>query len=179
MPMLDRGLVRRCLRERNYARLFAEVLGWDHPGAADAAHAVDFDGNTYTLLTVAQKRGVQALLYDQAPMPDSRVRRGIERKLTRSAYQHIVIFAPKGGDRQIWQWSSRQQGQPVRTREKDYTDDDTHGEALIQSLEHVSFTLEEEGQLTHMDVVGRMLPIADAAPVTKRFYDRFKVERDA
>ena len=51
------------------------------------------------------------------------------------------------------------------------------GERLIQKLEHLVFTLDEEEDLTIVDVSGRVRAAFDVEKVTtRRFYDRFKKE---
>ena len=49
---------------------------------------------------------------------------------------------------------------------------------MIQRLEHLVFALEEEENLTIVDVYGRVRAAFDIKTVTKRFYDRFKKEHD-
>ena len=52
------------------------------------------------------------------------------------------------------------------------------GEALIQKLEQLVFKLDEEDDLTIVDVSGRVRAAFDVGRVTKKFYDRFKKEHD-
>jgi len=56
---------------------------------------------------------------------------------------------------------------------------DQAGDSLIQKLQSIAFSLEEEESLTLVDVAGRTRAAFDLDRVTKRFYDRFKKEHDA
>jgi len=53
------------------------------------------------------------------------------------------------------------------------------GEALIQRLERLAFTLEEEEDLSIVDVSGRVRAAFDVEKVTKRFFERFASEHKA
>ena len=73
----------------------------------------------------------------------------------------------------------REQGKPDACREHRYNRDEQSGESLIQKLQNIAFTFEEEEQLTLPDVTGRVGASFYAERVTKKFYDRFKKEHDA
>ena len=79
---------------------------------------------------------------------------------------------------QIWQWVKREAGKPLACREHTYHRDQP-GDALIQKLEAIAFSIEEEESLTLVDVTGRVRAGFDVERVTKRFYDRFKTEHAA
>ena len=70
-----------------------------------------------------------------------------------------------GPTRPLWRQHIYRRGQP--------------GEALIQKLEQIAFTLDEEGDLTIVDVSGRVRAAFDVEKVTKKFYERFKKEHSA
>ena len=76
---------------------------------------------------------------------------------------------------QHWQWVKRKPGQPDRVRTQIYQRGQ-QGEALIQKLEQLGFTLDEEDNLTIVDVSGRARAAFDVEKVTKKFYERFKKE---
>lgn len=53
------------------------------------------------------------------------------------------------------------------------------GEAFIQKLEQLVFTLDEEENLTLVNVTSRASAAFDVEKITKGFYDRFKKEHTA
>jgi len=111
----------------------------------------------------------------QGRVPDYTLRRKIERQTAKSAHEHLIIFTDSAKTTQVWQWVKRQPGKPSACREHQYHRDQP-GDSLIQKLQALVFFLEEEEQLTIVDVTGRARRAFDVERVTKRFYDRFKTE---
>ena len=70
-------------------------------------------------------------------------------------------------------------GRPAQRRELTFDPTLQEGEALIQRLESIAFSLEEEEGLALVDVTSRVRAAFDVEKVTKRFYDQFKKEHDA
>ncbi len=67
-------------------------------------------------------------------------------------------------------------GKPASCREHTFHQNQS-GDALLQKLEAISFTLEEEERLSLPDVTGRTRTAFDVERVNQdRFYDRFKAE---
>ena len=152
---LDRDAVKRRLDDGDLRGLFIEDLGWDH-GGADVEAAVA--GRTFALEAVAHKRGMVAYRYaadSDAAFPDHPTRQKIEKAVTRSVREHLIVYAAPDGGAQYWQWVKREPGRPDRTRTHIHHRDQT-GEALVQKLEQLVFTLEEEEDLTIVDVSGRV-----------------------
>ena len=177
-PPLDRARVSRHLQSLELRELFIGELGWDH-GGEDLE--VTVAGRTFALEAIAHKRGLVAYRYvadsDDA-FPDHPVRQKIERAVAGSVREHLVVYATSDRNTQCWQWVKREAGRPDRTRTHIYSGGQS-GEALIQKLEHLVFTLAEEEDLTIVEVSGRVRAAFDVERVTKRFYDRFKQEHKA
>ena len=89
---IDKPAIRERLQKFDFTGVFTQELGWDFPAAKVT---VSVAGQVYSLLSVAQKRGVQVL---QCPpgadgrIPDHATRRKIEKQVTKSAYEHLIIF---------------------------------------------------------------------------------------
>lgn len=175
---LDRNKVRACLEQFDLPSLFVEELGWDH-GGADMEAVIE--GYTFALQAIAHKRGMVAYRYiadSEEAFPDYPTRQKIERAIAKSVREHIIIYSPPDRTAQYWQWVKREPGRPDRSRFHIFHRGQ-HGESLIQRLEHLVFTLDEEEDLTIVDVSGRVRAAFDVERVTKRFYDRFRKEHDA
>jgi hypothetical protein len=142
--------------------------------------AVALDGKTFTLQAVAEKRGLQVFECPCADgdVPAHRARSKVERQVAKSAHEHIIIYTDPGKTVQKWQWVRRELGRPLARREHDFRKGQT-GELLVQKLQQLAFTLDEEEQLTLPAVTGRVRAAFDVDRVTKRFYDRFKTEHAA
>ena len=176
--VLDRNKVKKYLENFDLRALFIEELGWDH-GGGDTEIAVS--GRTFFLMAVAHKRGMVAYQYVAEPdatFPDHPTRQKIEKAISKTVREHLIVYATHDRTAQYWQWVKREPGQPDRSRVHIYHRDQP-GEALIQKLERLVFTLDEEDDLTIIDVSGRVRAAFDVERVTKRFYDRFTKEHDA
>ena len=139
------------------------------------------DGTAYSLHALAEKRGMVA--YVCAPdsrdaIPDYATRRKIEKQAAKSAHEHLIIYTDGANTTQVWQWVKREPGRPAACREHTFRKNQP-GDALIQKLQTIAFSLEEEETLTIAHVAGRARQAFDVDRVTKRFYDRFKTEHTA
>ena len=175
---LDRNTVRRHLEDFAFRPLFIDELGWDH-GGADVEAAVA--GRTFALQAIAHKRGMVAYLYvadSDAAFPDYPTRQKIEKAVAKTVREHLIVYASHDRNALYWQWVKREPGRPNRTHTYIHRRGQS-GEALIQRLEHLVFTLEEEEDVTLVEVTGRVRAAFDVEKVTKRFYDRFKKEHRA
>jgi hypothetical protein len=165
--------MRQYLREFNFKRLFIEDLGWDQYALI---LDVTVDGRDFTLSAIAEKRGM--VVFRCNVLPDYNVRRKIEGQVAKSAHEHVIIYTDPAQTYQIWQWVKREAGKPKACREHHYHRNQS-GDALIQKLQALVFTLEEEENLTIVDVTARARSAFDVERVTRRFYDRFKTEHSA
>lgn len=180
MP-IDRKAVQDRLKKFDFPGLFTQELGWDWH-TADLNITVD--GQVITLKAVAHKRGMVTYRYPApagASIPDYSLRRKIEQQVTKSAHEHLIIFTDAGQSTQIWQWVKRLPGKPAACREHTFEKNQS-GEALIQKLQAIAFTLAEEEELDSQGKLGVLVVHEkvrkgfDMQRVTKRFYDQFKKE---
>ncbi len=128
---------------------------------------------------MAEKKGVVALLCSPLPdgqVPDRNTQLKIHRKVARSRHQHIIIYADAKKTQQVWQWVRREPGKPIAPRYHTYYAGQS-GEPLVQKLQRMAFSLEEEEGLTHAEATSRLRAAMDVVGrITKRFYERFKTE---
>ena len=175
---MDRDKVRTYLEEFNLRALFIEELGWDHGGADTVVEA---DERSFILDAIAHKRGMVAYQHVAdagTTIPEYPTRTKIEKAVAKQVREHIIVYTTRDKSEQSWQWVKREPSRPDRQRSESFRRGDT-GERLIQKLENIAFTLDEEDDLTIVDVSGRVRAAFDVEKVTKRFYDRFKKEHEA
>jgi hypothetical protein len=172
---LDTARVRRYLESFDLVPLFIEELGWDRHRRI---LTVEVDSETFVLDEIAQKRGMVAYVCQRPSIPPYRERLKIERKVARSVHEHLIVYTDGAQATQIWQWVKREPGKPAACREHRY-DVGQPGDALMQKLRAIAFSLEEEEELTIWDVTSRVRAAFDVERVTRRFYDRFKAEQTA
>jgi hypothetical protein len=175
---LDTNRTHKHLKDFDFKKLFVEELGWNH---YNKHLEIPLDSHNFTLSAIAEKKGMAAFTCSPSAdgrIPDYAARRKIEKEIAKSIHEHIIIYVDNDRTTQIWQWVRRETGKPTACREHTYHKDQT-GDSLIQKLENIAFSLEEEETLTTPKVAGRMRKAFDVERVTKRFYDRFKKEHDS
>jgi hypothetical protein len=169
---IDRERARQYLKAFDFRRLFLDQLGWDkHTGSLEKV----IDGQAYRFQAVSEKRGVVALVSDS--IPDYATRAKLDKVIAKDHFEHLIIFADQAHGRQVWQWVRRESGKPNAIRAYTYSAGQS-GELLLQKLEHLVVTLEDEEQTSLADVLGRMRAGFDIEKVTKKFYERFKAEHE-
>src|ERR1043166_347216 len=172
---LDSSRCRSYLRDFDFRSLFVEELGWDRYATTLDVVAED---QKFTLTGIAEKHGLVVLTCPaqaNGSIPDYTTRRKIEAQVAKSAFEHIIIYTDTAKTTQIWQWVKRELGKPAACREHTYNINQP-GDALIQKLDAIVFSLAEEESLTTVAVAGRVRVAFDVERITKRFYDRFKTE---
>ena len=169
---------RNYLQESEFEPLFVEELGWEYH---TQSLIVTVDDTEYALAAIAEKRGMvvfRCTATDGKPMPNYATRRAIQRQVAKSVHEHVIIYTDTAKTTQVWQWVRREQGRPEACREHRYHHEQA-GDALLQKLQTLAFSLAEEEGVSIVDVTGRVRAAFDVTPVTKRFYERFKKEHEA
>jgi hypothetical protein len=105
------------------------------------------------------------------------IRVKVDKLIAQEHFEHLIVFTDQAHGRQVWQWVRKEPGKPTAVRTYHYKPGQS-GELLLQKLDNLAFTLEEEEILTLVDVTGRLRSL-DVERVTKRFYDRFKTEHSS
>ena len=169
--------IRELLRGFAFEQLFIHELGWDHHSGR---LELTVDGHTCALEAVAHKRGMVAYVCAfpngvHIPYP---VRCKLETQVARTVREHLIVFTDEGKKLQIWQWVKREQNKPVARREHVYSATQS-GDALIQKLEYLEVTLEEEEDVDLLGVTTKARKAFDIDKVTRKFYDLFKKQHSA
>ncbi len=175
MP-LDTNAIQPYLRSFQFTKLFTQELGWDNPDMRP--QTVQIKEQTYALTPVAHKRGVQ--VFECSPgangtIPDYPTRQKIDREARKIAHEHLIIFTDAARSNQTWQWVAREPGKPATYRDHPYNVNQ-RGDLLIQKLDSIVIPLSDEEDLTLSEVITRTRTAFDKERVTRRFYDRFKIE---
>lgn len=172
--------LRPYLQSFDFQNLFVEGLGWDFYRAKPTI--IPIDGQKYVLKPVAEKAGFA--VYECSPndggdIPGKPTRHKIERRVTRLAFEHLIIFIDASKARQVWQWVKRGTGVSDTPREHILCTEQT-GTPLLQRLDNLLVTLDDEIKgIGITDVANMVSKALDVDKVTKRFFDRFKKEMEA
>ena len=167
------------LQAFDFPSLFVEGLGWDH--YVTEPFVVRVNERDYMLNPIAEKAGFAVYECDSSfdnNVPQYPVRRKIESEVAKRTFEHLIIFTDPGRKAQVWQWVRRESGKPAACREFAYTAGGS-GEHLLQRIQPLFVSLDEEPSLNIALVASRVRAALDVEKVTKRFYDRFRTELTA
>ncbi|SNT28599.1 Eco57I restriction-modification methylase [Ekhidna lutea] len=169
----------KLIKEFNFETLFNE-LGWDNFHDSLPKKIGD---EIYTLNGVAEKKGFAILhcppLANRKP-PLSAIRKQIEKKVTDSYQEHLIIYTDAAQKQQIWQLVVTEDNKPRQTREVTWhSHQDT--EALFQRMKNLLFTLSEEDGLTIVDVKKKVEAGLgkNTDKITNNFYKEFKKQHSS
>src|SRR6266487_4503125 len=166
------------LKEFDFEELFVDVLGWNRLRNRERTFTIICKEQIYTLHPLAEKQGVKVYLCDpdeQGEIPEDDRLRAIDHEITKYANQHLIIYIDAAHENQTWQWVRRKLSKPIAMRLKRFHKSQS-GAQLAQQLRALEVALEEELDLTHLDVTERVEKAFDVEKVTKKFYDRFQKE---
>ena len=117
MP-LDFPRARPLLQSCNLTKLFVEELGWEPARQKLTLHAAETD---YGFTAIAEKRGFTVWLCDSPDggLPDHATRLKLDRKLSETSFEHLIVFVTGDRASQSWMWVRREQGKPLAARTHD------------------------------------------------------------
>lgn len=175
---LDAIRFKKLLSEIKLEQLFNE-LGWDRPTLKSQIIVVN--GETFTLIQVAHKRGVAVFRCSPdaaGKIPARPVLLKIEKEAAKVAHEHLLVFADAAQSTLTWLWVSRVPGQPITTRTHTWHKGQS-GESLRQKLAQIVWSLEEEEAITLTEVITGLRKAFDRDRISKSFYDKFKAQHDS
>lgn len=159
---------------------FFNEMGWDN---FENQTPVAVNDTVFLLKGIAQKRGfviLHCLPGADGNVAPVNIRKQIEGKIAKLYFEHLIIFTDKHHSRQVWQLTVKEENKPKQVRDVTwYSHQDT--EQLFQRLRNLMFTLDEEENITIVDVKARVSENfgQNTEKVTKRFYDQFKKQHTA
>ena len=176
MPF-DFQRARPLLQSGNLDRLFVEELGWEPCRQKLTLRAGESD---FAFTAVAEKRGFTAWLCASTDggLPNHSTRLKLDRKLSETSFEHLIVFATGDFAQQSWTWVRREPGRPLSARKHDFNRGQP-GDSLLQKLQLLFVSLEEEekGDLSTVTIAGRARAAFDIERVTKAFYRDFDTHR--
>jgi tRNA1(Val) A37 N6-methylase TrmN6 len=155
------------------------ALGWDN---FRAINKVDIKGIKYIISGIANKKDFCVLecVIDDNKMPPAVVRKQFERAVSKLYHDHLLVFTDKNRTTQYWQLPLREEGKLKRLVTFVWrSGQDTEG--LYQKFRNIVFTLDEEENITLLDVKERVNASfsINSEKVTKKFYAEFTKQHEA
>lgn len=163
------SIVRNGLSTGTLAELFQAHLGWDRPGTQEFLLTVG--GDAFTVVPVAQKRGLQLFEIACDAIPSAAVQAVVDREVAKRSFERILVFRTRTN--QVWRWPEARPSGGIRLVPHEYRVASPN-EDLVQRVAKLRFTPAEEAELTLHDVRSRVRLSLNAEQVTKRFYDAFR-----
>jgi hypothetical protein len=175
---LDFQRARPLLQSGNLAKLFVEELGWEPCRNKLSLRAGEKD---FHLAAIAEKKGFTAWLCASADgsLPDHTTRLKLDRALTQTSFEHLIVFATHDYAQQSWMWVRREPGKPLSAKSHEFQRTQP-GDSLLQKLQILYVSLEEEeAGLSVTEIASRARAAFDIERVTKAFYREFDNHRKA
>lgn len=173
----DLQKIKRYLKTCQFTQIFNQELGWDNP--LDAPYKIPFEGQVYTFIPIAQKRGFGIYLHTfQGRIPEERVLKQLDRDLSFKMASHLTIFVDAKQENQVWLWVKQvPEDKKARSVARVHRyNRNQNGESLVQKIDRLFISLDEEDDITLTSVLDRVMQGFDVEKVTKTFYERFKKE---
>ena len=171
---IDRQRVRQYLKTFDFDGLFREELGWDNTPSIELK--ISTNNRNFRITAIAEKR--KFLVYvcqpeDDEGIPDRATCNKIDRLVTDYTREQFIIYTDEARQEQYWQWVRREKGKPTALRGERFHASQS-GERLLQKLESLYISWEEEDELALSDVKKKTKRAFDVEKVTKKFYAEFK-----
>ena len=161
--------MRRQLDGADFHGLFLG-LGWDNPPDTGP---VEIDGTGLVARRAAAKKGVGVWLVVCDALPHGQEKRRVSLVLRRhSPLGRLVLFDTPDGVLFLWPEATSSGGD--RIVEHIYRKGRGGGDAVLQRLERVRFTLAEQASLTPLEVRDRVRLSFNVEKITKSFYLEFQ-----
>jgi hypothetical protein len=173
---INKKLFKKHIENFDFINLFNQ-LGWNYINSQDQIKVND---QTFTFISVAEKSGFRILVCGPdytGKIPIYSTRMKTDRMISRLYREHLIIYYDKAKTTQLWQLVMKQPGKPVKSTETRWYRGQ-EPELLYQKTSNLFFTLDEEENITIVDVTQRVAENfhQNNEKVTKQFYDRFKKE---
>lgn len=177
---LDPKSARRHLQKFQFADLFIEDLGWNHPGKTRAL-ALEVENTSYTATEISELSGFRVFEITPAdsatPFPSTKEQQLLSKKIAELTAESIIIFLDNERRRSLWLWNKRE-GKRTIPRRHHYLAGQpgdlflTKLSALVVDLSE----LDEDGNFSITETARRVRDGLDIEKVTKDFFREFQDE---
>ncbi|UAJ74603.1 ATP-binding protein (plasmid) [Synechocystis sp. PCC 7339] len=167
---LNRTRTQKYLKNFDFESLFIEELGWDT--IDPIALPLEVDEDIFEAIAIAQKRGFMVYYCSTPEIPERKVRLALDRQLSDYSKSHLLIFGDEAQTSQVWMWV-KQEGKKRKPIFHSYNTSKS-AEPLIQKLEPLFFSIDEEDDATLVKAVEKVSQGFNIEQVTKQFFQDFE-----
>jgi len=175
----DRQKIKRNLKLCEFTKIFTQELGWDN--LREAPITITYKHQDYKFIPLAHKKKFKIYLHTfSGRIPEAQILKQLDLLLNSSAAAHLTIFVDAQRENQAWLWVKRVgEGTKGRSVPRLHRYNiNQNGESLVQKIEKLFISLDDEEHLTLTSVLDRVMQGFDVEKVTKTFYEGFKKEHD-
>jgi hypothetical protein len=175
MSNLNFERTRDLLQKFDFKKLFIEELGWLNPKNPRPVH-FDCEGASFTRTAIAELGDVPVyeIVSDDGQIPDAKLRRAVHKAIPQA--ENLLVFITRERRDSLWYWLKREGGK-VYPREHYYAASQP-GDLFLGKLSAVLVDISEleqaGGQLSVVEVLGRLRAALDIERVTKKFYAHYQ-----
>lgn len=172
--------IREQLHDFEFAHLFIESLGWSNPGSRQP-EPFEVNGGRYIREEVAELARVKVfkITAEDGKIPNAAERAAIQREIARHYHENLLIFVDGGQTRTLWHWGKRENGR-VTPREHLYMKGQP-GDLFLSKISGLFVDiseLDEQGDISVVDIARRLRDALDIERVTRTFYEEYRAERE-
>lgn len=171
--------VRSLLDTFEFTNLFVEALGWSRPPKRQP-EAMTIAGHSFQRKLVAELAGVVVLEVTshekEGRIPDAKLRAAVHKDLAGLYHENLIIFVDETRTQSLWYWMKREGGKS-HPREHLFVKGQP-GDLFISKLSGIVFDIsdfDEAGNLSVVEVAGRLRAALDVERVTRKFFNEFQV----
>lgn len=165
--------IRRKLGAGKFKDLLIEDLGWDNPHDTRSFNVKVDDERRVSISPIAMKRGMTVYQCDEIPTAD--VMASVDRAVSKKSLERLIIYSDDS--QQVWRWPEARKAGGTRFVSHRF-EPASPSDALVQRLVSVHFEIEEEKNLTILDVLQRVRSAFNSDEVTEKFYKEYKANHE-
>lgn len=170
------------LQALDFATLFIEDLGWQHPSRGTKPVRMTVAGKDYTRVVLAELGGtvVFEIQACDGTIPGKKEREAIHKEISTLVHENVLIFVDDERAQSRWYWVKRVGTRDV-PREHVYVKGQP-GDLFLSKLDAMAVDiseLDEHGSLPITEMARRLQAALDVEPVTKRFFADFQTQHTA
>ena len=153
-------MVNALLAQHEFRSLFVEQLGWDNHSTTST---LSDKLCTATATTIAHKRGfvVAVIEVDRVTLADRALLRRLHKQFCKTHHENICIYVSTNPMKQVWQWSVRLPDGNKREHREHPFFSDSPPEEFLERIKQLTFSLDEEDDVTIMDALNRVRMVLD------------------
>ncbi len=172
----DLNKARQHLGNFKFAELFIEELGWSRPVRRQAV-PFEVKEEKFSRVPIAELSGVVVfeIPSEDGVIPDAKARAAVYKEVSARHHENVLIFVDRQRSQSLWYWAKRQDSR-ILPRDHIFMRGQP-GDLFLSKLSGIHFDISDfdlDGNVSLVQVTGRLKEALDVERVTKRFYTEFQ-----